>query len=37
MIGTIYACEALRIKEKGGRKYNLAYRQGKFGAKNKKI
>ena len=33
MIGTIYACEALRLKDKGGRKYNRAYRQGKFGQK----
>ena len=33
MMGTIYACEALRMKDKGGRKYNRAYRQGKFGKK----
>ena len=33
MMGTIYACEALRQKDKGGRKYNRAYRQGKFGKK----
>ena len=33
MMGTIYACEALRMKDKGGRKYNRAYRQGKFGQK----
>ena len=33
MMGTIYACEALCMKDKGGRKYNRAYRQGKFGAK----
>lgn len=33
MMGTIYACEALGMKDKGGRKYNRAYRQGKFGAK----
>ncbi len=30
MLGTIYACEALKMKDKGGRKYNRAYRQGKF-------
>lgn len=33
MMGTIYACEALRTKDKGGRKYNRAYRQGLFGRK----
>lgn len=33
MMGTIYACEALMMKDKGGRKYNRAYRQGKFGQK----
>ncbi len=33
MMGTIFACEALRMKDKGGRKYNRAYRQGKFGQK----
>ena len=33
MMGTIFACEALRGKDKGGRKYNRAYRQGKFGKK----
>ena len=33
MIGTIYACEALTTKDKGGRKYNRAYRQGRFGVK----
>ena len=33
MIGTIYACEALTMKDKGGRKYNRAYRQGRFGVK----
>lgn len=33
MMGTIFACEALRGKDKGGRKYNRAYRQGKFGQK----
>ncbi len=31
MMGTIFACEALKMKDKGGRKYNRAYRQGKFG------
>lgn len=33
MMGTIYASEALTMKDKGGRKYNRAYRQGKFGVK----
>ena len=33
MIGTIYACEALTMKDKGGRKFNRAYRQGRFGVK----
>ena len=33
MMGTIFACEALRGRDKGGRKYNRAYRQGKFGQK----
>ena len=33
MMSTIYACEALRMKDKGGRKYNRAYRQGKIGVK----
>lgn len=33
MMGTIYACEALCMKDKGGRKYNRAYRQGKLGIK----
>ena len=33
MMGTIYACEALCMKDKSGRKYNRAYRQGKFGVK----
>lgn len=33
MMGTIYACEALCLQDKSGRKYNRAYRQGKFGAK----
>lgn len=30
MMSTIYACEALTMKDKGGRKYNRAYRQGKI-------
>ena len=33
MMGTIYACEALRMRDKGGRKYNRAYRKGLFGQK----
>ena len=33
MMGTIYACEALRMKDKGGRKYNRGYRKGLFGQK----
>ena len=33
MMSTIYACEALTMKDKGGRKYNRAYRQGKIGIK----
>lgn len=33
MMSTIYACEALRGKDRGGRKYNRAYRQGKIGIK----
>ena len=33
MMGTIFACEALRGKDKGGRKYNRAYRKGLFGQK----
>ncbi len=33
MMGTIYACEALQAKDKSGRKYNRAFRQGKFGVK----
>lgn len=32
-LSTIYACDALRMKDKAGRKYNRAYRQGKIGAK----
>lgn len=31
MIGTIYAAEALAMIDKSGRKYNRAYRSGKFG------
>ena len=33
MMATVYACEALTMKDKGGRKYNRAYRQGKLGIK----
>ena len=33
MMGTIYACEALLTRDKGGRKYNRAYRKGLFGQK----
>lgn len=33
MVGTIYACEALLMHDKGERKYNKAYRQGIFGNK----
>ena len=33
MMGTVFACEALRMRDKGGRKYNRAYRQGKIGVK----
>ena len=33
MLGTIYACEALQLKDKGGRKYNRAFRKGLFGQK----
>jgi len=35
MMGTVFAAEALQMKDKGGRKYNRAYRQGKFGQKKK--
>lgn len=31
MMGTVYASEALCMIDKGGRKYNRAFRQGKFG------
>ncbi|MCM1440774.1 MAG: dihydropteroate synthase [Roseburia sp.] len=33
MMGTIYAAEALNMLDRSGRKYNRAYRQGKFGVK----
>jgi 5-methyltetrahydrofolate--homocysteine methyltransferase len=33
MMGTIYASDALRMLDKGGRKYNRAYRKGLFGQK----
>ena len=33
MMGTVYASEALRMKDRGGRKYNRAYRKGLFGQK----
>ncbi len=33
MIGTIYACEALLMNDRAGRKYNRAYRKGIFGHK----
>lgn len=33
MLGTVYACDALRMADKGGRKYNRAYRKGLFGKK----
>lgn len=33
MIATVYACDALSGKDKSGRKYNRAYRAGKFGSK----
>ena len=31
MMGTVYACEALKMKDKAGRKYNRAFRKGLFG------
>jgi len=34
MMSTIYACEALCMIDKSGRKYNRAYRQGKLGVNN---
>lgn len=36
MMSIIYACEALTQKDKSGRKYNRAYRQGRIGMKNRK-
>ena len=33
MMGTVFACEALAMRDKGGRKYNRAYRKGLFGKK----
>lgn len=33
IMSTIYACEALIMKDKSGRKYNRAYRQGRIGVK----
>lgn len=33
MMSTIYACEALCGRDRGGRKYNRAYRQGRLGVK----
>ena len=33
MMSVIYACDALTMKDKGGRKYNRAYRQGRLGIK----
>lgn len=33
LMSLIYACEALTMKDKGGRKYNRAYRQGRIGQK----
>ena len=33
MMTTIYACDALNMVDKGGRKYNRAYRKGLFGKK----
>jgi len=33
MMGAVYACQALRMQDKGGRKYNRAYRKGLFGQK----
>ncbi|MBR5045529.1 MAG: dihydropteroate synthase [Oscillospiraceae bacterium] len=33
MLGTIYACEALKEIDKAGRKYNRAFRKGLFGQK----
>ena len=33
MMSTVYACGALTMRDKAGRKYNRAYRQGKIGVK----
>lgn len=33
IMSAVYACEALLMKDRGGRKYNRAYRQGKVGVK----
>ena len=33
IMSTIYACEALTMKDKSGRKYNRAYRKGLIGKK----
>ncbi len=33
LVSTIYACEALCMLDKGGRKYNRAYRAGRIGVK----
>lgn len=35
MMSTIYACEALCMHDKSGRKYNRAYRSGKLGVKSR--
>mgnify|MGYP005792603299 CR=1 FL=1 len=37
MMGLIYACEALCMQDKGGRKYNRAYRAGKFNTNQTKV
>lgn len=33
LMSTVYACEALLMRDKSGRKYNRAYRAGKLGVK----
>ena len=33
MMGTVYACDALQMQDRGGRRYNRAYRRGLFGQK----
>ena len=33
MISTMYACDALTMRDRSGRKYNRAYRQGRIGGK----